>query len=71
MKAAEPPAIDDNKLIAERRAKLAGLRRLGGAFPNDFRRDTLAAQLQMGFGEKSAGRVPPATGWRRDASLIK
>jgi lysyl-tRNA synthetase class 2 len=54
VKAAEPPAIDDNKLIAERRAKLAGLRRLGGAFPNDFRRDTLAAQLQMGFGEKSA-----------------
>jgi lysyl-tRNA synthetase, class II len=52
--AAEPPAADDNKLIAERRAKLAGLRRLGGAYPNDFRRDTLAAQLHMSFGEKSA-----------------
>jgi len=49
----EPP-IDDNKLIAERRAKLATLRRAGSAFPNDFRRDTLAAQLQSSFGEKSA-----------------
>jgi len=48
----EPP--DDNKLIAERRAKLAALRREGSAFPNDFRRDTLAAQLQMSFGDKSA-----------------
>jgi lysyl-tRNA synthetase class 2 len=48
----EPP--DDNKLIAERRAKLAALRREGRAFPNDFRRDTLAAQLQMSFGDKSA-----------------
>jgi lysyl-tRNA synthetase class 2 len=51
--AAEPPA-DENKLIAERRAKLAALRRLGSAFPNDFRRDTLAAQLHLGFGDKSS-----------------
>jgi lysyl-tRNA synthetase class 2 len=51
---AEPPAADDNKLVAERRAKLAGLRRLGGAYPNDFRRDTLAAQLHMSFGDKSS-----------------
>jgi lysyl-tRNA synthetase class 2 len=51
--AAEPPA-DENKLIAERRAKLAALRRLGSAFPNDFRRDTLAAQLHLSFGDKSS-----------------
>ena len=34
---------DENKLIAERRAKLAALRQGGAiAFPNDFRRDALA-----------------------------
>jgi lysyl-tRNA synthetase class 2 len=49
-----PEPADENKLIAERRAKLALIRARGGAFPNDFRRDTLAAQLQIGFGEKSA-----------------
>jgi len=48
-----PEPAEENKLIAERRAKLAAVRATGGAFPNDFRRDTLAAQLQMGFGEKS------------------
>ena len=49
-----PEPAEENKLIAERRAKLAAVRATGGAFPNDFRRDTLAAQLQMGFGAKSA-----------------
>jgi lysyl-tRNA synthetase, class II len=44
---------DENKLIAERRAKLAALRAQGLAFPNDFRRDALAAQLHHGFGERS------------------
>ncbi|MET0282368.1 MAG: lysine--tRNA ligase [Steroidobacteraceae bacterium] len=41
---AEPP--DENKLIAERRAKLAALRQLGNAFPNDFRRTHYAGELQ-------------------------
>jgi lysyl-tRNA synthetase class 2 len=36
---------DENHLIAERRAKLAKLRERGRAFPNDFRRDALAADL--------------------------
>jgi lysyl-tRNA synthetase class 2 len=35
----------DHPLIAERRAKLAALREQGQAFPNDFRRDALAAEL--------------------------
>jgi lysyl-tRNA synthetase class 2 len=48
-----PEPADENKLIAERRAKLALVRGKGGAFPNDFRRDMLAAQLAMGFGDKS------------------
>ena len=33
---------DENKLIAERRAKLTALRARGNAHPNDFRRDALA-----------------------------
>ncbi len=45
--------IDENKLIAERRAKLAELRARGAAYPNDFRRDALAGQLQDAFGERS------------------
>jgi lysyl-tRNA synthetase, class II len=45
---------DENKLIAERRAKLAALRQAGPAFPNDFRRDALAGQLHASFGERSA-----------------
>jgi lysyl-tRNA synthetase, class II len=45
---------DENKLIAERRAKLAELRKAGEAFPNEFRRDALAGQLHDAFGERSA-----------------
>ncbi|OEY66894.1 lysine--tRNA ligase [Marinobacter sp. X15-166B] len=44
---------DDNKLIAERRAKLADLRAQGNPFPNDFRRDTTAASLLAEYGDKS------------------
>ncbi len=36
---------DENKLIAERRQKLAAIRAQGVAFPNDFRRDSFAADL--------------------------
>ena len=38
-------AHDENKLIAQRREKLASLRAKGYAFPNDFRRDALASDL--------------------------
>ncbi len=41
----EEPPIDENHLIAERRAKLAKLRERGNPFPNDFRRSVLAADL--------------------------
>ena len=44
---------EDNKLIAERRAKLANLREQGNPFPNDFRRDATAAELQEKYGDKS------------------
>lgn len=47
---------DENKLIAERRAKLAAIREQAiednsSAFPNDFKREDLAADLQAEFGE--------------------
>src|SRR6185437_8037452 len=49
-----PEQGDENKLIAERRGKLAALRARGGpAFPNDFRRTALAGQLQSGYGEQT------------------
>ena len=41
------PAADDNKLIAERREKLAAIRREGVAFPNDFKPRERAAELQQ------------------------
>ncbi len=44
---------DENALIAERRAKLARLRDTGVAFPNDFRRDALAADLHATWGMRS------------------
>jgi lysyl-tRNA synthetase, class II len=47
-------AGEENKLIAERRAKLAVLRTQGVAFPNDFRRDALAGQLHASYAERSA-----------------
>jgi lysyl-tRNA synthetase class 2 len=44
---------DENKLIAERRSKLAALRQQRNAFPNTFRRDSYAEALQQQFGEKT------------------
>jgi lysyl-tRNA synthetase class 2 len=43
------PAPDENQIIAERRAKLRELRAKGIAFPNDFRRDHLAADLRRAY----------------------
>ena len=40
---------DENKLIAERRRKLAELREHGNAFPNDFRRNSIAEELHRTF----------------------
>jgi lysyl-tRNA synthetase, class II len=41
---------DENFLIAERRRKLDALRAAGPAFPNDYRRDALAGELQARYG---------------------
>ncbi len=43
---------DENKIIAERRAKLTELRAQGNAFPSDFRRNAYAADLHETHGEK-------------------
>jgi lysyl-tRNA synthetase, class II len=53
MTEASTQASEENKLIAERRAKLARLRAEGQAFPNDFRRDALAGELHAAFGERT------------------
>jgi len=50
----EDQPIDENHLIAERRAKLAKLREQGNAFPNDFRRNALAEHLLTAYGSRSA-----------------
>lgn len=50
----EEPEIqqDENKIIAERRAKLTELRTQGNAFPSDFRRNAYAADLHEAHGDK-------------------
>ncbi|HAG97042.1 MAG TPA: lysine--tRNA ligase, partial [Gammaproteobacteria bacterium] len=49
----QPIEQDENKLIAERRAKLASKREKGNAFPNGFRREHYCSELQEQYGEKS------------------
>ncbi|RPI40785.1 MAG: lysine--tRNA ligase, partial [Betaproteobacteria bacterium] len=41
----EPSIQDENHVIAERRGKLKALRATGPAYPNDFQRVELAADL--------------------------
>lgn len=45
------PPLDENKIIAERRAKLAGLRDgcIANGHPNTFRRDAMAADLHAQY----------------------
>jgi lysyl-tRNA synthetase class 2 len=59
------PAVaqDENRLIAERREKLNGLREQGNAFPNSFRRDSYAQDLQQAYGDKSKEELE-ALGYR-------
>ena len=41
----------EGKLIAERRRKLDAMREIGGAYPNDFRRNAIADELQETFAD--------------------
>ena len=52
------PPDDDNKLIAERREKLAAIRGQGVAFPNDFKPKNHAADLQQKYGDVLASKTP-------------
>ena len=54
-----PEGQDENQIIAERRARLAELRRRGTAFPNDFRREHLAADLHRSWGERPNDEFEP------------
>src|SRR5258708_2245094 len=51
---------DENRIIAERRAKLAELRQSGNAFPNDFARRDLAGDLHAAHGGKSGEALEAA-----------
>jgi len=72
---ADVMSADENKLIAERRAKLQKLRGAGVAFPNDFRRDALADQLLTAYGDREpewfdANSVRVAVGGRMMAKRV-
>src|SRR5206468_2380529 len=56
------PAIpqEENKIIAERRAKLAAIREKGVAFPNDFKPEHKAADLAAQYGDKTREELEAA-----------
>ncbi len=56
----DAPQQDENRLIAERREKLKGLREKGNAYPNSFRRDSYAQDLQDAYGSKSKPELEEA-----------
>ena len=51
---------EENKLIAQRKEKLAAVRNQGNAFPNDFRRDSYCADLQKACEGKSKEELEAA-----------
>ncbi|WP_278422135.1 lysine--tRNA ligase [Stutzerimonas kunmingensis] len=51
---------EENKLIAQRKEKLAAVREQGNAFPNDFRRDRYAGDLQKQYAEKTKEELEAA-----------
>jgi lysyl-tRNA synthetase class 2 len=55
----ELPALpqDENQIVAERRAKLKALRQRGQAYPNDFRRSALAADLHDAYDARSSDQL--------------
>ncbi|MGC2047531.1 MAG: lysine--tRNA ligase [Gallionella sp.] len=54
------PPHDENQIIAERRSKLAAMRKAGVAFPNDFQRKHLSGDLHSEFGEKTHDELEAA-----------
>lgn len=52
---------DENRLIAQRREKLAEIREQGNAFPNDFRRNVMNAELTAEYAETDADTLKANT----------
>ena len=52
---------DDNEIIRQRRAQLEELRASGNPYPNDFRRNTLAADLHARYGGKEREQLEGET----------
>jgi lysyl-tRNA synthetase, class II len=50
----EATGHDENKLIAQRREKLDTIRAQRQAFPNDFQRESTAAELEEAYGDEAA-----------------
>jgi lysyl-tRNA synthetase class 2 len=48
----KPEQFETHEQIEQRRAKLAALREKGIAFPNDYRRNVMAGELHVEYGEK-------------------
>lgn len=44
-----PAVMDENEQILQRKSKLKSLRELGNAYPNDFVRDTLSADIHQNY----------------------
>jgi lysyl-tRNA synthetase class 2 len=61
---------NDNKLIEERREKLRALRAKGVAYPNDWHREHLAADLHRGFGQRSKEELEKAAAPARVAGRM-
>ncbi|GHH46123.1 MAG: lysine--tRNA ligase [Gammaproteobacteria bacterium] len=66
---ATPTPADENSLIAERRAKLKALREQGIAYPNDFKREQFAGDLQAEFGDAGAWTAEALEGLDRQVKL--
>ena len=60
-------AVDENKLIHQRREKLQEIRQQGNAFPNDFRRTAYAKELHAEFDEQSKEAIAEA---ERNVSVV-
>ena len=55
----DEPQLDENQIMALRREKLAHIRSQGVAFPNDFKRDAFAADLQAQYGHLDKAELDP------------
>lgn len=55
----EEPQLDENQIIALRREKLNELRKHGTAFPNQYKRDAFAGDLQAQYGSLEKAELDP------------